>query len=263
MTSHSFWFYGFFFFGIILVRYVLIAGGTHWFFASVLGKSFVRRGRPQQLLWKAIQKDVRLSVLSTIIFALCAAFSISQYNSGATLLYTDLHQYGLWYLGFSFIAILILQDTYFYFTHRLVHHPWLFKWFHYGHHHLEELTPWRSFAFDPPEAVIQALFLVGIVFVIPLHFITLISLSMTMTVWAVVNHLGFNLFPATLLVRWFGKWFIGPLHHSTHHRKYTVHYGLYFTFWDSLLGTQDAHYQEVNTLQESVRSRSGTVSTMR
>jgi sterol desaturase/sphingolipid hydroxylase (fatty acid hydroxylase superfamily) len=41
-----------------------------------------------------------------------------------------------------------------------------------------------------------------------------------------------------------GRWFIGPAHHSIHHRKYTVHYGLYFTFWDKLLGTQDPDYEQ-------------------
>jgi sterol desaturase/sphingolipid hydroxylase (fatty acid hydroxylase superfamily) len=41
-----------------------------------------------------------------------------------------------------------------------------------------------------------------------------------------------------------GRWFIGPAHHSVHHRKYTVHYGLYFTFWDKLLGTQDPDYEK-------------------
>jgi uncharacterized membrane protein len=29
-----------------------------------------------------------------------------------------------------------------------------------------------------------------------------------------------------------------------HHHKYTVHYGLYFTFWDKLLGTQDPNYEK-------------------
>jgi sterol desaturase/sphingolipid hydroxylase (fatty acid hydroxylase superfamily) len=41
-----------------------------------------------------------------------------------------------------------------------------------------------------------------------------------------------------------GRWFIGPAHHSIHHLKYTEHCGLYFAFWDSLLGTCDPNYEK-------------------
>jgi lathosterol oxidase len=141
-------------------------------------------------------------------------------------------------------VVLLLQDTYFYFTHRLSHHPVLFSWLHRGHHRSCHPTPWTSFAFDLPEAIVQSLFLVGIVFVIPLHFITLIAVLSTMTIWAVLNHLGLDRLPASFPHHWLGKWFIGPAHHSVHHRKYMVHYGLYFTFWDRLLGTQDLNYEK-------------------
>lgn len=89
----------------------------------------------------------------------------------------------------------------------------------------------------------QSLFLVGIVFVIPLHFITLIAVLITMTVWAVLNHLGVERLPLSFPHYWLGRWFIGPAHHSIHHLKYTVHYGLYFTFWDKLFGTHDPDYE--------------------
>jgi sterol desaturase/sphingolipid hydroxylase (fatty acid hydroxylase superfamily) len=115
---------------------------------------------------------------------------------------------------------------------------------HQGHHRSRYPTPWTSFAFDPLEAIAQSLFLMGILFVIPLHFITLIAVLVTMTMWAVVNHLGIDRLPASFPHHWLGRWLVGPAHHSIHHRKYTFHYGLYFTFWDKLLGTQDATYDQ-------------------
>ncbi|UBF25194.1 sterol desaturase family protein [Kovacikia minuta CCNUW1] len=244
MIGHSFGFYWTVFFGVIFARYFLIAGGAHLLFYSALGKSVaIRRLRRKPPSWKGIRKDIELSMLSAVIFAFCAALIMSAFDTGKTLLYTDLHQYELWYLGASFVAVLILQDAYFYFIHRLSHHPLLFKWLHQGHHRSGDPTPWTSFAFDPLEALIQALFLVAIVFIVPLHFITLVAVLMTMTVWTVWNHLGVELFPPAFAHHWFGKWFIGPTHHSIHHRKYTVHYGLYFTFWDKLLGSHDPSYE--------------------
>jgi sterol desaturase/sphingolipid hydroxylase (fatty acid hydroxylase superfamily) len=243
LTNHSFCFYWLVLFEIILARYFLAAGGTYLFFYCVLGESFVKaRGRLKYPQSKSIRWDIELSILSGVVFALGAAFIMWEYSLKLTLLYSDLYKYGLWYLGFSFVAALILQDTYFYFIHRAFHHPFLFKWSHHGHHRSREPTPWTSFAFDLPEALLQVLFLVALVFVLPLHFITLAILLMTMTVWAVLNHLGFPLFSSSPKSQWLGTWFIGSLHHSLHHRNYRVHYGLYFTFWDKLLGTQDPDY---------------------
>ncbi|WP_026731345.1 sterol desaturase family protein [Fischerella sp. PCC 9605] len=244
MTAYSFLYYWFVFFGVIFARYFLIAGGAYLLFYSILGKSLANRSlRLKPPLGRSIRRDIELSILSAVVFALSAAFIISEYDLGVTLLYTDLREYGLWYLGVSFVAVLILQDTYFYFIHRMFHRPLFFRWMHYGHHRSGDPTPWSSFAFDPPEAITQALFFVGVVFIVPLHFITLVAVLITMTVWAVLNHLGFKLFPSSFKSYWLGRWFIGPTHHSIHHHKYTVHYGLYFTFWDKLLGTQDPNYE--------------------
>lgn len=232
------------FFGIILLRYFLVAGGAYFFFYWIANRS-LNHQKPSlhTLSNQVIQSDIKLSILSAVVFAIAAALILSAYSKGTTCLYNEPRQYGIAYLGVSYFAVLILQDTYFYFTHRLFHHPALFPWFHQGHHRSRYPTPWTSFAFDPAEAIAQSLFLVGIVFIIPLHFITLIAILMTMTVWAVLNHLGLKQFPISFPHHWLGKWFIGPAHHSLHHLKYRVHYGLYFTFWDKYMSTQDLTYE--------------------
>lgn len=238
MTNYLFWFDWYTFFGLILARYLLIAGVMHVLFYSALGKALTKReARLQPPRWKAIRKDIELSVLSAAVFALCTVFVLSEYSAGRTRLYTSVSEYGLWYLGVSFVMVLILQDSCYYFIHRAFHHPWVFKWLHLGHHRSVEPTAWTSFAFDPLEALVQALFLVGVVFFIPLHFITLVAVLITMTIWAVLNHLGFELFSSSFPLHWLGQWFIGPVHHLMHHRNHRVHYGLYFTHWDKLLGT--------------------------
>lgn len=243
--DHSFEFYGLAFFGIIVLRYFLVAGGMYLCFYSPISQAFrhhtLQQRHPDQ---RAMQHDIQLSILSAGIFALAAAFIMSEYSRGTVRLYSHAQDYGLWYLGVSYGLVLVLQDAYFYFTHRLFHHPLLFRWLHRGHHRSRYPTPWTSFAFDPLEAVVQSLFLVAIVFVIPLHFVTLIAVLTTMTIWAVLNHLGLDRLPLSFPHHWLGRWFIGPAHHSLHHLKYTVHYGLYFTFWDKLLGTQDLDYEK-------------------
>ncbi len=226
------------FFGIILIRYFLIAGGAYWLFYSN-SKSSVENSHSDAIAdpnYKAIKKDIILSIYTTVALAICAALVMTVYDSGATQLYNSLDRYGIVYLVLSFLGIILLQDTCFYFFHRLFHHPSLYRWFHRGHHRSKHPTPWTSFALDFPEALVQGLFLVAVVFVVPLHIYVLTLLLMTMTIWALVNHLGFEVFPS-FPDRWLGKWLISSDHHSLHHRISTRHYGLYFTFWDRLLDT--------------------------
>lgn len=240
----NFWVYWFVFCGIILGRYFIVAGGTYGLLNLLLGKQrFYAWFRNRQQAKKAISEDIKLSTGSAIFFALSAACFMGCYQLGLTRVYTQLKVQDLAYLVASYISVLVLQDTCFYFMHRLFHRPSLFKHFHQGHHRSKIPTPWTSFAFDPLEAVFQALLLLAITFIVPLHYGVLLALLSTMTIWAVGNHLGFQIIPGSRLSRWWGGWCIGSTHHLVHHTLYTCHYGLYFTFWDKLLGTQDNSYE--------------------
>lgn len=224
------------FFGIILIRYFLVAGGTYWLFYSGNHKLIKQPHNIKSPSRKAIERDIALSVITTLASSICAALVMCIYDSGATRLYSSIGDRGIIYLAASFLGVIFLQDAAYYFFHRGFHHPLVYDWLHRGHHRSKNPTPWTSFALDFPEALIQGLFMVAVVFIIPLHIYVLCLLLITMTVWALVTHLGFELFPS-FPHHWLGKWFISSDHHSLHHRQYTRHYGLYFTFWDRLLGT--------------------------
>ncbi|MEO0378555.1 MAG: sterol desaturase family protein [Cyanobacteria bacterium P01_A01_bin.17] len=167
------------------------------------------------------------------------------YTSGYTRLYTEPAQYGWGYFCFSLCLVLFLQDTYFYFTHRLAHHPKCYRWMHQGHHRSNNPTPLTAFSFDPAEALVQALYLIGAVCFIPMHFFVLYAVVFVMTLGALLHHFSLRMFADSAWGRWLGSWMIGPMHHWFHHRKYNVHYGLYFTFWDKVLGTHCDGYEEM------------------
>ncbi|MFN9871825.1 MAG: sterol desaturase family protein [Cyanobacteriota bacterium] len=228
---------------IILGRYFLVAGGCWWLLRVCYPHASAALSELQgRRIRNGILHDIRLSVLSAAVFALAAAALLWLQVHGFTRLYAGADPNQWWYLGVSYLAVLILQDALFYATHRLFHHPALYAVFHRGHHLSRRPTPWTSFAFDPPEALLQALFLVGIVMLIPLHLITLLAVLSTMTVWAIVNHLDLDCLPRRFPHHLLGRWVIGPSHHSLHHSRLSVHFGLYFTFWDRVCGTQDARY---------------------
>jgi sterol desaturase/sphingolipid hydroxylase (fatty acid hydroxylase superfamily) len=230
-------------YGIIVARYFIVAG----FFALALRFWRCPLGAhrvqgmdhgPGRAQGAGISRDIGLSVGSAAIFALVGVVIMQAIQHGTTRLYGDILRYGWWYLPVSYALVLLLQDTVFYFTHRLFHQSHWYSYIHRSHHQSRPPTPWTSFAFDPPEAILQALFLAVVVMGIPLHPLTLTAVLATMTVWAVINHLGLEDLELTWCPRWLAWGLIGPSHHSKHHACPKVHFGLYFTFWDRAMGTQ-------------------------
>lgn len=217
-----------------LLGYLVIAGGLYAAFF---------RDRTTRAALRATHNDIILSIWSSIIFGICAAITTSAYNLGLTRLYLDPYQHSLGYIAFSLALVIFLQDTYFYFTHRLAHHPKLYKWLHQGHHHSKNPTPLTGFAFDPAEALIQSIYLMAVVCIIPMHISVLCAVMLVMSLGATVHHCSLRMFSSSPFGRWLGSWMVGPMHHWYHHRRFTQHYALYFTFWDRLLGTQNDSYE--------------------
>lgn len=237
------------FFIITVAGYATAASSLYWLIYLRSGARFAFNfpagSTSLTQIWLAIRSDVILSVVSSGIFAFCAALMMMAYDLGYTRIYQQPDQYGLWYLGVSLVLVIVLQDTYFYFTHRLSHHPRCYKWLHQGHHHSKNPTPWTAFAFDPGEAMVQAIYLMGAVLLIPMHVSVLVAVVIIMTLGALIHHVGVRLFEESAVGVWLGSWLIGSTHHWLHHRKYTVHYSLYFTFWDRVMGTQYDGYETV------------------
>jgi sterol desaturase/sphingolipid hydroxylase (fatty acid hydroxylase superfamily) len=218
-------------FVVILVRYLVVAGLTWWLVCSRFN-----------LLDQDIFQDIRSSVVSAAIFAMAMAAAIELHILGYTRIYNQLGDHGWWYIGGSYCLVLIMQDSYFYITHRLFHCRSFYSWAHQGHHRSRRPSPWTSFAFEPMESLSHAMFLLGVICLIPLHLGTIFAVLTTMTIWAVVNHLDLEQLPVRFPHHWLGRWIIGPAHHSVHHNSQNKHFGLYFTFWDRLLGTEDHAY---------------------
>jgi Delta7-sterol 5-desaturase len=60
----------------------------------------------------------------------------------------------------------------------------------------------------------------------------------------VMGHAGVELMPRALAdSRWFG-WINATTHHDLHHSSFHHNYGLYFTWWDRMMGTEHPAYRE-------------------
>jgi Delta7-sterol 5-desaturase len=224
---------------IIAARYLVVSGLAFWLLWQRGGEKLaarrLNRDRPMRRL---IMQEIRLSLLSSAVYAAPAALALQAWLHGGTKIYTDWADYGgVPYLLLSALVYLIVQDSYYYWAHRLMHEPRLFKWMHAGHHKSRQPTPFASFAFDPAEALLTAWLLPALVFLVPIHMALLIGLLMLMTVTAVMNHSGWEMLPPGFLHGPVGRHLISATHHSLHHTRFDANFGLYFRFWDKLMGT--------------------------
>jgi len=159
-----------------------------------------------------------------------------------TTFYEDIGKYGIAYLILAFPLMIIMHDTYFYWAHRLMHLPKFFIWFHLVHHKSTNPSPWAAYAFHPLEAIVESLIFMIFLFTIPVHTIQLTFFFIFSLVYNVYGHLGFELYPKGFSTHWLGKWINTSVSHNQHHQYFKGNYGLYFTFWDRLMGTLRADY---------------------
>ena len=146
------------------IRYVLLAGTAFlvWYARPAGGK--LQRAMPHGA---QIRREIAYSAIAVVIFGLVIGL-ISGYGIAPhTLLYLEVARYGWAYFWLSILVVILAHDAYFYWTHRLMHTPALFRIFHGVHHLSRNPTPWTAYAFHPLESVVQALGLVSIIFIIP------------------------------------------------------------------------------------------------
>lgn len=191
------------------------------------------------------RREVGFSFVTFIVFGFTGVFIHLMFDH--TQLYTDIQEYPLWWFLLSIPVALVIHDTYFYWTHRLMHHPRLFKVMHLVHHRSTNPSPWASFAFHPLEAVVESGIVTLLAFLIPIHPLALIVFLLIMTAENVMGHLGYEFFPAWLTRSRIGKWLNTSTNHNMHHRYFEGNYGLYFRWWDIWMGTTHPRYEATLT----------------
>jgi lathosterol oxidase len=214
---------------IVTVRYVLASGGFAW-------ATHVRQPGLYAALSPQIRREIGWSLASCAIFGLPAGVVAWGWQThGWTLISKETGP--LWYWPLSILIYLLAHDTWFYWTHRWMHRPAVFRIAHAVHHASRPPTAWAAMAFHPTEALTQALVIPALVFFVPISVSALGVVLTVMTVMGVTNHMGWEIFPRRLVHSRIGGWIITASHHQRHHDLYRCNYGLYFRLWDRLCGT--------------------------
>ena len=216
---------------IVAVRYLLTSG----LFAAWTARRFPGRLAGQG---RQIRSEIGWSLASASIYGIPAGIVAWGWQErGWTRIYSDGATYPWWWMPASLLLYLLVHDSYFYWTHRLMHRPWWYKRMHAVHHASRPPTAWAAMSFHPWEAISGALVIPALVFLVPIHVAVLASVLAIMTLMGVTNHMGWEMLPARIVHGKLGKWLITASHHELHHQKYRCNYGLYFRHWDRLCGT--------------------------
>lgn len=191
---------------------------------------------------KVIRHEIKYSIVSLLIFAVVDVLIYVAMQNGYTKIYMDVGEHGWIYLVFTAIAMILINDAWFYWTHRLMHHPRLFRHIHLVHHRSIDPSPFAAFSFHPLEALVEIAIYVIIAFSFPVHLFALLAWQIFQMAFNVLGHLGYEIFPKGFNRHWLFQWKTPSTHHNLHHSKFKGNYGLYFTWWDRWFGTELKEY---------------------
>lgn len=228
------------FYAIFLVRATIFAGGgTAWIQTSEWAKK--HKVILQDTECRAIWADVLDGLL---VIAVDAVVTVLAFHYGWLRLSIDSSPL---LIVATFAAMFVWLEIYFYYSHRLLHHPKLF-WIHKRHHVRRATNPWTSLSFSVSERFVLLFGAVGIPAVlshfIPMSIESYFGYFLFNYIFNVYGHLNVETLPTRFVNSRLGRIFFTTTFHALHHSRYRGHYGLFTQVLDGWHGTKFADYEK-------------------
>lgn len=216
-----------------------------WLLFSVVYRKKLRHRKisPRDPAPGQIRREVWQSLRSIAIWGAINVGVIYATSRGWTRFYRSIDEYGWGWFALSFVLMIVAHDAYFYWTHRLMHHPKLYRLVHRDHHLSTSPTVWGSYAFGPLEAIVQAGICPLVVLTMPVHPAAYAAFMVSQIGFTVVGHCGHEVFPRWFVMAPIPLLFNTVTQHTLHHEKFKACFGLYFNTWDRIMGTNDPDYK--------------------
>jgi Delta7-sterol 5-desaturase len=231
-------------FRVDLTRYIL-AAPLAWLVICVLLAPVLkgRKIRPDTPPWRQHLVELLCSVRSVAVFSTVTLVVFALEANG--LLWGTALRQGAGGLAWGVLALLLVivaHDAYFYWAHRIMHRPRFFRTFHRRHHKSHNPTPFTAYSFDIGEAAVMAAFSPLFVALVPIPWWAFGLFMLHQIARNVIGHSGYELFPRTAEGKPLFDWLTSVTHHDLHHAEAGYNFGLYFTWWDRLMGTEHPQY---------------------
>lgn len=244
-----------------LLLMALVAGGLHLFFYIFKKQGMTCKFNSSDLNGKGrnflfhdqVSDNMFWSLASGVTFwTVYEAFLIWAYaNHLIPTLTWDANP--VWFL-LLFPLIVIWQSFHFYWIHRFLHWPPLYKAAHGLHHRNVNVGPWSGLSMHPIE---HAIYFSSVLLhlVIPSHPIHLFFHMYWLTLAAATSHVGFEGF----IVRCKNRFALGSFHHQLHHRYFECNYGNTEMPWDKWFGSfHDGTPEATRRIRDQLRRKRQT-----
>ena len=201
-----------------------------------------------------VRRELSYSLSTTLIFASLGMGVFALLIAGHMVIYRNPARYGWPWLLASLPLLILWHDVYFYWTHRLLHTPWLYRHVHRVHHRSRNPSPWAAYAFHPAEALINGLVVPLALLAVPLHGGMIFLFGVHQILRNAHGHAAVEIMPRGFVRHWLWGRFTTTTHHHLHHETARGNYGLWFTWWDRWCGTERAEY--LSRFEAATRPRS-------
>jgi sterol desaturase/sphingolipid hydroxylase (fatty acid hydroxylase superfamily) len=218
---------------------IVVAGGLHWFFYILKGQGralkFDHRDQARgNALWNfrhQVRDNMFWSLGSGV--AQLSAFQVvvmwGMANGYAPVISFAAHP--VWFT-LALVLVPIWSAFHFYWAHRLLHVPVIYRHIHSLHHRNVNIGPWSGMSMHPAEHLLYLTTLL-IHWVVPSHPIHLIFHTIYQGPGAAMTHTGYE----DMLIRDKRRLALGTFYHQLHHRYYECNYGNQEMPWDRWFGT--------------------------
>ncbi len=226
-----------------VARYLIFAVGFWALLWVVLAPVLKgRKIRPQTPPLRQLALEVVFSVRAVAVFSTVALSTLLLDHAGLLPGPERAAEWGPLWFAAALVLIIVGHDAYFYWTHRLIHDPRLFRRFHRRHHKSHNPSPFTAYSFDLGEAAINGAFVPLWLVLVPTPWPVVGLFMLHQIVRNTIGHSGYELFPATADGRPLFDWLTTVTHHDLHHAEAGWNYGLYFTWWDRWMKTENPAY---------------------
>lgn len=197
-----------------------------------------RISQPKDVRTRSIEELPRLILGLSVYIIPTGILYLTKHFFGYSRMYTDINQFGVAYFVFSIFLFMVISDTWFYWSHRLMHTNSYLKKVHAVHHRSYNVTPISSYSFHLVEALLNMTPYLFLLLVFPWHPLAIVLIGFFGLTYNGYLHLGYDV-RDELRARIPGlNFFYSSTHHSRHHQNNSGNYGLYFTFWDKIMKTE-------------------------
>ena len=203
-----------------------------------------RKIRDQTPPARQLAMELVVSMRSIALFATTAVAMSLMSRAGAYPLQLMARTWGLAWSCTSLVLMILGHDAYYYWTHRVMHGRALFRRLHAQHHRSYNPSPFTAYRFSVGEAALMVSFVILWPFVVPTSWPVVALFIVHQIARNTLAHAGYELMPATTDGRPMFGWLTTTTHHDLHHAEPGSNFGLYFTWWDRWMGTENPDYAD-------------------